>query len=243
MNYATLTTRLATFAVTSPTNANFLIALPEIIEIAENRIYRECNFLNQRGSTSTALTANNRNLTLPQVTTTAGNVNFKVVQSISIITPAATAPDAGTRNYCQRVSREFLDFYWASAASSPGVPVYWSMLDDQTVRFAPSPDQTYNAEIVGSFRPVSMGSNAGVPSQTYLGDNYPDLLFAGCMVALSGYQKNFGSMADDPKMALSWEAAYQALVQTAVNEALLQKGEGEAWTPYMPSKIAQPART
>lgn len=243
MNYATLTSRLATFAVVPASDANFLIALPQIIASAENRIYRDCNWLNQRAAVSTALTPNNRNLTLPQITTSAGNVSFKVVQSVNAITPAATAPDAGTRVPLRRVSRDFLDFVWPQATAQTGVPSMFAMLDDQTIRVAPTPDQAYNAEILGSFRPVAMGSNAGSPTNTYLGDNYDDLFFAACMVMMSGYQKNFGSMSDDPRMALSWEATYTNALKTAMGEALLQKGEGEAWTPYAPSPLAQPART
>lgn len=243
MNYATLTTTLATFAVTSPTNTNYLAVLPQIIISAEAMLYRDCNWLNQRAAVTQALTINNRNLTLPNITTAAGSVPFKVVQSINIITPAATAPDAGTRQPCRRVSRDYLDFVWPSAATATGVPTMHALLDDQTVRFAPTPDAAYNAELLGTFRPVSMGANAGLPTNTYLGDNYSDLFFYACMIVLAGYQKNFGSMSDDPKMALSWKAQYDGALKSALAEAYLQKGEGEAWTPYMPSPLAQPART
>lgn len=243
MNYTTLQSRLATFMVVPTSDANFVIVLPEIIALAENRIYRDCDFLNQRAATTVACTPNARTVTLPNVTTTAGTTPYKVVQNINAVTPTATAPDAGTRVGLQRVSRDFLDFVWPTAATATGVPQYFALLDDQTVRLAPTPDQAYNLEVVGTFRPVQMGINAGAPANTYVGDNYEDLFFAACMVAAAGYQKNFGAAADDPRMGMSWEAAYQGLVKSAVSEAFRQKGEGEAWTPYQPSPLAQPARS
>lgn len=241
MNYATLTTQLALTLGTNATGANYLAILPQIILDAEQRCYRECDFLSTRASTTLNLVASTRSYTLPTLTigSTSG-VKFLVVQSISAITPASTAPDAGTRNPVHRASRDFLDFVWPTSNTAKGLPQWFAFLDDQTVRFAPTPDAAYQAEIVGTYRPPTM---SGTVTTTYLGDTYPDLFFAACMVFGAGYQKNFGAQADDPKMAMTWEQTFQLRKQSAVPEAFRQKGEGEAWTPYQPSPLASPPRT
>ena len=236
MDYATLSNTLATFAVVSVSDTNFVIALPQIITSAENKIYRDCDFINQRAAATVDTVASTRTVTLPVAT---GAQNFKVVQNINLVTPAATAPNAGTRTPLERVSRDYLDFVWPSASISKGPPQYYALLDDQTVILAPTPDAIYKLEVIGTYRPLTMSA---VNTATYLGDNYPDLLFAACMRVLSGYQKNFGSMADDPRMALSWDQEYKELVQSAVTEAFRQKGEGESWTPYNPSPLANNPR-
>ena len=50
------------------------------------------------------------------------------------------------------------------------------------------------------------------------------------MVFASGYQKNFGSQSDDPKMAMSWEDQYQKLMASANAEELRKKWAGPGWT-------------
>lgn len=58
-----------------------------------------------------------------------------------------------------------------------------------------------------------------------------DLFVAAAMVFMSGYQKNFGAQADDPKMAMSWETQYQALLRGAMDEEARKKGEGAGYNP------------
>lgn len=243
MDYTALKNSLAVYMVVPVANANFLAALPTIIINAENRIYRECDFISTRSTQVQALSAGNRSLTLASFTNNGQSVTFKVIQSVNVVTPAATAPDAGTRIPLGRVSRDFLDFVWPTAAASTTVPSYFTMLSDTLLTVAPTPDAAYNLEITGTFRPASMGANAGAPANTYIGDNYPDLFFNACMVDAAGYQKNFGAAVDDPRMAMTWEAKYQGTLKTAIDEAYKQKGEGDAWTPYQPSPLAAPKRS
>lgn len=242
MDYSTLKTTLATYMVVPVANANFLIALPQIILNAENRIYRECDFLATRTTQTATMTSSVRTVALPTFTDNGQTCSFKVVQSINVITPHSTAPDSGARTPLKPTSPDMIDFIWGTA-STTGTPEWYAMVDEATVLVAPTPNAAFQLEIKGTFRPASMGSNAGAPANTYLGDNYPDLFFSACMVEAAGYQKNFGSQADDPSMSVSWERRYQANLASAISEGYRQKSQGDAWTPFSTPPQAQPART
>ena len=68
----------------------------------------------------------------------------------------------------------------------------------------------------------------------------PDLLLSASMIFGAGYQKNFGAMADDPKMAMSWETIYQGQVKDVMIEELRKKSMSWNWQPEQPSPIAIP---
>lgn len=242
MNYTTLKSTLAVYLVVPATNANFLVALPQIIKNAEERIYRDCDFLSTRTTQTATLVSGTRTVTVPTFTDNGQTCSFKVVQSVNLITPSSTAPDSGTRTPLRLGSPDMIDFIWGTSGTT-GTPEWYAMQTDQTIVVAPTPNAAFQLEIKGTFRPASMGANGGAPANTYIGDNYEDLFFNACMVEGAGYQKNFGSQADDPSMSVSWERKYQASLASALAEAYRQKGQGDAWTPFSPPPQAQPARS
>lgn len=233
-DYTDFQTRLAAMLATDTTNAKFVTLLPVIIFDAEQRIYRDLDFLATRTYRAVPLVATQRQLALP----TTGKI-LVVLESQFVITPAATAPDAGQRNPLRRLSPDALDFIWSSALTAQGVPKYCALDDNATMRLAPTPDQAYQVELRGTFRPDPL--SVGNPS-TYLTVNYPDLFFAAAMYMASGYMRNFGAQSDNPAMALSWQTTYNDRKESAKLEALRQRGEGAGWAPYAPSP-AQPPRT
>jgi hypothetical protein len=79
-------------------------------------------------------------------------------------------------------------------------------------------------------------------STTWLSLNVPELMVAAGMVFAAGYMRNFGSQADDPKMATSWETQYSTLLKSANTDSLRMKYEAEAWSQQIPSPIATPPR-
>src|SRR5258708_20824819 len=108
LTWATFTTSLANFLVVPFNDANYVAALPQIIDDAEQNSYRDLDLLNTvfRDS-SVALVAGNRNLT-EAVSTTNGP--FLVTQQLNVITPAGTTnPDLGTRNPLLPSTKEMLD--------------------------------------------------------------------------------------------------------------------------------------
>lgn len=234
MNYATWVATLSNLTVIDAADPNFVQILPECEEYASNRLYGELDLLNTVTRQTGTLTANNRNFTLPN---SAGR--FVVTNGINIVTPStATNPDLGTLNQCLPTTRDYLDAAWPSVAGA-GVPVNYAMITDQTVVFGPWPDAAYTAQAIGTFRPAPLSaSNTTTPLTLY----WPQLYVAAAMVFMSGYMRNFGSQADDPKSAMSWETQYQTLFSSANVETNRSKYASGAWGSLQPAPIATPNR-
>lgn len=243
MQYSDLTTQLGDLlqypitdaaSSTPSSSTSFNNILPAIITDAEQRIYRELDFLATRKTDSSlSFAANSRTLTIP--------ASIIVVQEVNVITPASTQPNLGTRNPVQPVSLNYLNFTWPTATvqSIPSIPTIGSMQDAITLIVAPTPDATYVVEFVGIFRPTPM-SSANV--STYLGTNYPDLFLAACMVFATGFQRDFGAQSDDPAMAKSWEALYQARKVSVMEETQRQKWQSTGWSALSSAPLSNPQR-
>lgn len=139
LTYTTVVQTLANLLAEDAADSNFVQILPSIIAYAENRIYRELDMLAEDVRDSSAsTTAGSRNFTLPISLGT-----FQIVREINVITPAATAPESGTRNPLTPVSLTVLDWSWPSSTGS-GVPeqfAYFSQASGQTnIVLGPWPD-------------------------------------------------------------------------------------------------------
>lgn len=226
LTYTTYVSSLANLLVVPVNDVGFQTALPNIIDDAEQRLYRELDLLNTVCIDTGLLTANNRNFTLP---TNVGT--FLVINQINIITPStATAPDAGTRNALTRVSKDYLDFVWPSVTGAT-VPVNYATVQQDTIIFGPWPDATYTAEVIGTQRPAPISSTN---TTTLLSNYFPDLFIAGSMVFACGYQKNFSAMSDQPQSAITWEGHTQTLLRSALTEETRKKGG--PWPIRQPSQ-------
>jgi hypothetical protein len=224
LTYTTYVDQVANLMAADSAGANFQTMLPGMIDYAEQRIYRELDLLSTIvRDYSSNLTANDRNFALP-----SGQGRFVTVQGINVITPVATDPDDGTRNFLNPVSRDYLDAVW-NGASGATVPEFFAMITDQTLIVGPWPDNSYKMEIIGTIRPTALSS--GNPT-TYLTLYLPDLFIAASMIYASGYMRNFGAQADDPKMAMSWEAQYSRLLASANIEELRKRFAGFGWTSH-----------
>lgn len=231
LTYAQFVTDLANLLVVPEATTEYQLALPNIIDDAEQRIYRELDLLSTIvRDTSGMLAANSRNFTFPQ--------HFVVSESINVFTPVGTQT---TRNQLVPVSREFLDAVWGNEAapSTPSVPSYYAMITDQTIIVGPPPDATYTVEVVGTIRPAPLSASN---TTTYLSLYLSDLFFAAALTFGAGYQKNFGEMGDQPQAAVAWEGHYQKLLATANIEENRKKYASQAWTSKNPAPLATPPR-
>lgn len=212
MNYATYKTTLASMVPISESDTNFTTILPQVIEYAEQRIYRELDLLAATvRDTSSTFTANSRNFTLP-----SSGGRFVTVDGVNVIV-------SGTRTYqLIHASRDLIDAMWPSesAASASTVPQFYGMITDQSIIVGPPPGSNYTAEVIGKIRPTALSADN---TTTFLSNYLPDLFLAASMVFYTGYMKNFGAQADDPKMAQSWEAQYEKLLASANAEELRKK--------------------
>lgn len=243
LNYSTYVTELSTLTAIQPTDVNFQAILPAAIDYAEQRIYRELSMLVEDvadGSASTA--ALTRGFTIP---TTIGT--FQIISDINIITPAATAPDSGTRNPCTPVSRAVLDRTWGSTTGA-GVPSEYcyasqasliGLSGQPNILFGPWPDAIYRVEVWGKIIPTPLSATN---TTTFLSLYLPDLFLMASQIYLDNYMHLFGAMSDDPKSAVTHEAQYQLLMKSASDWEARKRFASGSWTSAAVEPSAAPQR-
>lgn len=233
LTYATYKTALATLSVVPETDPNWLLILPDAIDYAELRIYRDLDLLSTvTTDTSFSTTANASKVQLTQGT-------FVTLQNVNVITPAGTSdPDLGTRNPVLPVSKEYIQYSWPSSTNA-GIPEYFAMIDERTFSLGPWPDDAYTLEIIGTYRPATLSASN---TTTFISQYLPDLFLMASMIFVSGYQRNFGRQSDDPAMAQSYESQYQALLRGATVEEYRKKFAASGWTSISPSPVATVGR-
>lgn len=214
---------------------DFVNILPRAIEYAENRINREIVFLADRAqNTSLAFTGTTRELDL-----STASVVISVPEGLAAVTAG------GVRIPFYEASLDVIDLFFPNPALAVDIAtyvgdLYWAMKDATTIVVGPTPNAALTAEVTGIFVPARLSSTN---PNTYISDQYPDLMEAASMIYLSGYVRNFGAQADTPKMAQSWEEQYKQLAASATTEEQRRRGQGAGWTNQMPTPIAQPQRT
>lgn len=222
LNYATYVTSLANLLVVPESDAGFVTVLPNIIDDAEQRMYRDLDLLNTvsilPGQLSTAQriqginNANDPN----DAPFTQSDQPPVVVQAINVLTPLNTTVNSSTavRNPLIPSSVEMVQALWPSAAGST-IPQYFAMVSQNGFIVGPWPDARYVFETVATYRYDPLSAT----NQTTLFSLYwPDMLIAASMVFAAGYQRNFGAASDDPKMGPTWEGHYQTLLASAKTE-------------------------
>jgi hypothetical protein len=218
---------------------NFKRIIPLMFTYADNRIYRELEFLATTSMVTGTLTANNRETSLPSTVLVLREMSVMVPTGFSWRGSERHADTA--RKTLERLSPEALDMIWSDSRydtqtdrmvpSPRGVPQKYAIVGASTVTFpqtlsytirlVPVPDKAYATEYLGVIRPALLSS---LNTETFLSANYADLFCAACMVFASGYQRDFGAQADDPAKAVSWNGTYEALRASALLEAGRMKG-------------------
>mgnify|MGYP001593512732 CR=1 FL=1 len=232
--YATWVAAIANETVIDPADANFLAQIPSAIDYGEGRLYRELDLLSTVVRDTGTLSTGTRTFTLPQ------NLGrFVVTNGFNVITPAGTTnPDSGTRVQLTPCSRDVLDMLWPSTTGA-SVPALYAPITDQEFIVGPAPDSAYTCEVIGTIRPTPLSASNVT---TFLTLYLADLWFAATMIFWTGYQRNWGAMADDPKSAVSWESQYQALFSSANIEENRKKYASWQSGSLQPAPIATPPR-
>jgi len=225
--------QVAELAVVAQTDVNYVAILPMMITYAENRMYRDLDFLFTSTSiTGYAVTNGSRQISIPDGT-------IVVSEQINLITPSGTSsPDAGTRVPLLPTTKEYLDAVYGSSQYT-GQPQYFAPFNDNLFLVGPFSDATYFVEIIGTYRPASLSSTN---TTTFISLYLPDVFIMASMIYISAYQRNFGRQSDDPQMAQSYEAQYQALLKGAAVEEARKKFEAAAWSSQAPAPVASPSR-
>ena len=239
--YSNLLADVSNTIVVEPTNAPFLAIFPEWITAAEGRIIRELDLVaaNVRDSTAST-TAGSRNFNLP-----TGIGTFLIVTDINVVTPAATAPESGTRNRLTPVSLSVLDWTYPSSTGT-GVPQFFAYATQDTyssptqsqIVFGPWPDAVYRVEVVGKIQPAALSATN---TTTWLSVNLYDVLMKAVLIEATRWQQNFGGGADNAAMAIDWKAAYVEARDSAIAWQARARFAGASWTtsPIEPTAQAQ----
>jgi hypothetical protein len=238
MNYAYFLSTLGGLLQYTDTNdPNFAPMIQAIVNGGEQRIYRELDFLAVRTSNfSLSFTANSRTLDITPLLSLATGPIIRVT-GLGVVTPSLTAPNVGNRNRVKMIADDVLDFLYPQESVTTGLPRFGALSDNKTILVGPTPNAAYVAEVKGVYRPTPL--SAANPT-SYISTYYPDLLVAACMVFSTGYQRDFGAMSDDPKMAISWESHYQTLKESCIAEEKRRKGESEATQATPPVPLTNP---
>lgn len=178
---------------------------------------------------SVVLTPSSRNATCPST--------INIVEGISLLTPIGSVPPNATRTVLERAALDFIDFAYGAIETTTGTPIYFAMKSDTNIVLAPTPASAWHIEVTGTAQPDAMSFTN---QTTYLGNNYSDLLIAGCMIFLTGWQKDFGTQSDNPQQAVSWESQYEILFKSAQEEVQRQKSQDPGWSPFAPTPLAAP---
>jgi len=230
-NYTQYQVKLGTLmALTSanpaspPTDPYFAQILPACIDYAEQRIYRDLDIQSTTTDATIYTTAGTPLVSLPS------NPLVYVVESMSVVTVGGNAPSITAQTNMSPVDKNFLTATFPPAfwSTAQGMPQYYYIQDQNIAYIGPTPDQVYGLYIVYTYRPTTLSATNTTTPLTQI---WPDLFLACSMVFMSGYMKNFGAQSDDPRMAGSWEAQYQALLKGALEEESRKKSLGIVYTP------------
>ncbi len=235
LNYTTYVSQIANLTVISSNDANFQTMLPGMIDYAENRLYREGDFLSTYlTDSSTNVVANSRIFNYP-----VSMATFLVIDQINILTPISASSSNATRIPLTVTSKHFIDQVYPNNSSGTGIPKFFAPATDSSVTLGPVPDQSYKVEVIGTARPLSLSASN---SSTFLTQTLPDLFIAASMIFASGYMRNFSAQSDDPKMAQSWQGQYDLLFASAGMEEMRKKYASQAWQSQIPNPIVTPSR-
>lgn len=241
INFSTLVSECATITAISSTilvsgDANFGGIMDATINYAEGRIFRDLDLPAARVTdTSVLCTSGVRTIAL---STTQGTL--LVIESLNLLSSAGTTSSNGTRVPVLPASKAVIDTIYPSPLSSnAGAPQYFARVTDTELMLGPTPDQAYRTEVIATVRPNPLSASN---SSTWLTQNVPELMVAGCMIFLTGYMRDYGAQADDPKMSMSWEGQYGQLLASQKIDTLRMKFMSDAWTQQQPNQAATPPR-
>lgn len=179
MNYAELVAEIESYTE----NQFQTTDIDTFIEQAEQRIYNSVQLPALRKNVTGNVTASNKYLTAPS--------DWLATFSIAVIDAAG--------NYTYLLDKD-VNFIRASypQPTDTGLPVYYSLFDQNTFLLGPTPDASYSMELHYYYYPTSIVT-AGT---TWLGDNFDSTLLYGSLLeaytymkgepdVIAGYQKRY----------------------------------------------------
>ena len=197
MNYSELVTAIKTytensFPDTTLADSTVVTSAQQVnrfIEQAEQRIYNSVQFPSIRKNQYSAITANNKYVSLPN--------DFLSVYSLALVTGATGSPinlDTGTFEYLLNKDVNFIRQAYPTP-NSTGEPKYYALFGptvsgatittELSLILGPTPDALYYVELHYYYYPESITTAV----TTWLGDNFDSVLLYGSLVEAYTYMK------------------------------------------------------
>ena len=165
--------------------------LNRFITQAEQRIYNTVQFPSLRKNQYSAITANNKYISLPN--------DFLSTYSLALVTGATGNPinlDTGTFEYLLNKDVNFIRQAYPTP-NSTGEPKYYALFgptvsgstitNELSLILGPTPDALYYVELHYYYYPESI--TVAASGQTWLGDNFDTVLLYGSLVEAYTYMK------------------------------------------------------
>ena len=168
MNYATLSQLLQDY--TQNYSSEFVAAIPEIVKLAEDRIYQSVQIPSLKKNATSSFLSGNKYLAQPT----------------DFLAPYSMAVKSATGVYSYMLEKEvgFINEAYPDP-SLTGIPRYYAIFTDDTFVVSPTPNANLQVELHYFYEPESIVT-AGT---SWLGDNVESVLFYGCMVEAYTYMK------------------------------------------------------
>lgn len=138
--------------------AEFLAAIPQLIELGERRVFKDApNLLANRTTATGNLVSGTATITVP--------TGLRVIRGLSITVSNAQV------FLERRIDSWLYDKY--TTASTTAQPVYFAESNETTIVFGPTPDDTYAYTLYYLRQPTGLSSSN---TTTWLGDTHEDVL-------------------------------------------------------------------
>ena len=149
----------------------FVNNLDNFIRNSEERLLKLVDLDYFRKNVSASMTASNKFLSLPS--------DYLATFSLSFV-------KNGENVFLLQKDVNFLQEYTPDPTVT-GEPKYYGTFDVDNFILAPTPDQSYSAELHYYYRPASITST--VTGTSWFGDNAPDALLYGCLTEAYTFMK------------------------------------------------------
>jgi hypothetical protein len=168
MNYATLVALLQDYTQNSSTE--FVAAIPDIVKLAEDRIYQSVQIPALKRNATSNFVQNNKYLATP--------TDFLAAYSMAVKSAS------GVYAYMLEKEVGYINEAYPNPAAT-GVPRYYALFDDATFVVAPTPNAFFDVELHYFYEPESIV----VTGTSWLGDNTESVLFYGALCEAYTYMK------------------------------------------------------
>lgn len=168
MNYTTLSALIQDY--TQNSSAEFIAAIPDIVKLAEDRIYQSVQIPALKRNATSNFVQGNKYLAAP--------TDFLAAYSMAV------KSNTGVYSYLLEKEVGYINEVFPNP-SATGVPRYYALFNDSTFVVAPTPNAFLEVELHYFYEPPSI-VDAGT---SWLGDNTESVLFYGALCEAYAYMK------------------------------------------------------